>query len=207
MGVKPSATLTEVKKAYRRLAMQYHPDKNPDNVYAEAQFKEIQEAYSILSNSIKREQYNDDLWMSGNGKRASPTQEVTPSWLLTVAIDMNKSLAAMDTYRISQRALQEYILLILTDAHIGVLRHYGDEEKNALIRTEVFKATHWLGIQYLDIVIAQLLKTTDDIAQQREIYQFYKGREKQAKQRQLMPLIIMLVTILLCVLMYFYGMR
>ncbi|PQJ08855.1 hypothetical protein CJD36_022180 [Flavipsychrobacter stenotrophus] len=205
LGVQPSATLTEIKKAYRKLAMQYHPDKNPDNVYAEAQFKEIQEAYSVLSNPLKRERYHDDLWMSGAGKRTANTQEVTPSWLLTVAIDMNKSLAAMDTYRISQRALQEYILLILTDAHIGVLRHFGDEEKNSAIRAEVMKATHWLGIQYLDVIVAQMLKTTDDIDQQRDIYQFYKGREKQAKQRQLLPLVIVLITILLCVLMYFYG--
>ena len=205
LGLQPSATLSEIKKAYRRLAMQYHPDKNPDNQYAEAQFKEIQEAYSILSNPLKREKYHDDLWMNGAGRRTHNTQEVTPSWLLTVAIDMNKSLAAMDTYRISQRALQEYILLILTDAHIGVLRRYNDEEKNAAIRSEIMKATQWLGIQYLEIIVLQILKTTDDIAIQREIYQFLKSKEQQAKKRQLMPLVIMLITIVLCVLMYFYG--
>src|SRR6266511_1986244 len=49
LGVRPNATNSEIKKSYRRLAIKYHPDKNPDDILAEAAFKEIAEAYDNLS--------------------------------------------------------------------------------------------------------------------------------------------------------------
>lgn len=58
LGVDRNASEEELKRAYRKLAMKYHPDKNPDNKEAEAQFKEINEAYEILSDGEKRNLYN-----------------------------------------------------------------------------------------------------------------------------------------------------
>ncbi|HEY1860623.1 MAG TPA: J domain-containing protein [Gemmataceae bacterium] len=58
LGVKRTASEDEVKKAYRKLARQYHPDRNPGDKQAEARFKEIQEAYDILSDKDKRAQYD-----------------------------------------------------------------------------------------------------------------------------------------------------
>ena len=55
LGVGKSADSKEIKKAYRKLAIKYHPDKNPDNQEAEAKFKEAAEAYEVLSNSEKRQ--------------------------------------------------------------------------------------------------------------------------------------------------------
>jgi molecular chaperone DnaJ len=58
LGVSRDATPEEVKKAYRRLALQYHPDKNPGNKQAEERFKQIGEAYDVLSSPEKRAQYD-----------------------------------------------------------------------------------------------------------------------------------------------------
>ncbi|PKH22618.1 molecular chaperone DnaJ [Enterobacterales bacterium CwR94] len=58
LGVPRSAEEREIKKAYKRLAMKYHPDRNPGNKEAEAQFKEVKEAYEILTDAQKRAAYD-----------------------------------------------------------------------------------------------------------------------------------------------------
>ena len=58
LGVSRDASDDEIKKAYRKLAMKYHPDRNPDNKEAEEKFKEVQKAYDTLSDKEKRAMYN-----------------------------------------------------------------------------------------------------------------------------------------------------
>lgn len=57
LGVKKNATDDDIKKSYRKLAKKYHPDVNKGNKDAENKFKEISEAYAVLSDKEKREQY------------------------------------------------------------------------------------------------------------------------------------------------------
>jgi len=58
LGVERNASEDDIRKAYRKLAMQYHPDRNPNDKQAEEHFKEINEAYQVLSDSTKRAHYD-----------------------------------------------------------------------------------------------------------------------------------------------------
>ena len=58
LGVNRNASADDIKRAYRRMAIKYHPDKNPGNKEAEAKFKECAEAYEVLSDPEKRQRYD-----------------------------------------------------------------------------------------------------------------------------------------------------
>lgn len=69
LGVSKTATAEEIKRSFRKLAMQYHPDRNPDNKEAETKFKEVNEAYEILKDEQKRaayDRYGHQAFMGGN---------------------------------------------------------------------------------------------------------------------------------------------
>ena len=74
LGVSKGASADEIKKSYRKVAMQYHPDRNPGDKAAEEKFKEAAEAYEILSDQDKRAQYDrfGHAGVSGNGRGAHP---------------------------------------------------------------------------------------------------------------------------------------
>jgi curved DNA-binding protein len=58
LEIEKTATIVEIKKAYRKLAMKYHPDRNKGDKQAEEKFKKINEAYAVLSDEQKRKQYD-----------------------------------------------------------------------------------------------------------------------------------------------------
>lgn len=86
LGLHNSANKDEIRKAYRSLARKYHPDSNPGNKEAEEKFKEINDAYAILSDEKKKEKYDyeasmeksnnkEDMFQSKAGQRATRTTQ------------------------------------------------------------------------------------------------------------------------------------
>jgi DnaJ-class molecular chaperone len=71
LGLARDASEADVKKAYRKLARQYHPDRNPGDKSAESRFKEVQEAYDVLSDKAKRSQYDQFGFAGPNGAGAA----------------------------------------------------------------------------------------------------------------------------------------
>ena len=80
LGVNKNSTSEEIKKAFRKLAVKYHPDRNPDNKASEEKFKEISEAYEVLGDTEKRQKYDQfgRYWQQSES-RQSPWGNPTSS--------------------------------------------------------------------------------------------------------------------------------
>ncbi|MEP6981019.1 MAG: molecular chaperone DnaJ [Nakamurella sp.] len=72
LGVDKKAPAADIKKSYRKLAREHHPDKNPDNKAAETRFKEVSEAYDVLSDDKKRAEYDEARSLFGSGGMRRP---------------------------------------------------------------------------------------------------------------------------------------
>jgi len=82
LGVARDSTVDEIKKSFRRLARQYHPDLNPGNKQAEEKFKDINEAYEVLSDSTKRAQYDQfgKFWQQRGFQGGQSPRSGSRSW-------------------------------------------------------------------------------------------------------------------------------
>ena len=75
LEVRQDADFDEIKSKYRKFAMKYHPDRNPDNKEAEERFKQVSEAYEILGDAEKRKNYDEKLINKRTGSRKKSSSE------------------------------------------------------------------------------------------------------------------------------------
>lgn len=95
LGVSETATMDEIKKAYRKLAKKYHPDINPNNPEADRKFKQIGEAYEILGDSAKRTEYDKRLHSKGKKQTSSSASMNNSS---NVRMDFMNFATSFDEY-------------------------------------------------------------------------------------------------------------
>jgi len=97
LGVAKTATETEIKKVFRRLARENHPDTHPGDAAAEARFKEAAEAYETLGDPVKRKQYDQELETRGKGTPRTSRTRPTPKNPFDFAMDFDDIFSDMPT--------------------------------------------------------------------------------------------------------------
>ena len=140
--------------------------------------------------------------------KARHQQAITPQWILDETIKLNRHMATIDTYRMSHNSLRDYILLLLSDAHIGILLHDNQTEINTSIIQQVLKATRSLNYEYMAEVGDRLLQLagTNEIIHTL-ITTTINRRKKQAGIDKYFNFFILVAAMALALLMYFYGRR
>src|ERR1700759_4775492 len=98
LNVKSSASAGEIKNAYRKLAMKYHPDRNPEDALAAAVFSEAAEAYKILSNAETRRQYNYERTLTAQQEYERPAETIET--LIQHIQNINRQVKAADPFHL-----------------------------------------------------------------------------------------------------------
>lgn len=206
LEVEPSATLTEIKKAYRKLAQQYHPDKNQNDPYASARFTEIKEAYEVLTDPSKKEYYLQQRWYSQSAGKRKTQDIITPVTVLKQALELEKYVSTLDVFRMDKEGLKQYILELLPDATIEQLKKFNEPGTSREIISTVLRAMHPLPGHYTKDISAQLFKLGEgDEKAGQQLSAFIQKTERKSRREKYSLIIIIAATIILCLLIYLAG--
>ncbi|GAC1442222.1 MAG: hypothetical protein NVSMB63_10380 [Sediminibacterium sp.] len=205
LNISSSATMEEVKKAFRKLALQYHPDKNDGNKASAAHFNEIKEAYDILANRRKREEYNFSLYAQSN--RPSPAFTAsTPGEVINKAFDLQNKLMAADPFRLDKDLVYFDIKMLLSEHHIQLLVNAADNTVVKQFVTAVLISSKVLSYSQIKKICRLLLATElsgKETAQQ--VNAFMQEQKLADYWNRYKMIAALLVAIIVCLCIYLAG--
>lgn len=199
LQVSPSASAEDIRKAFRKLAMLYHPDRNPGSTTANRQFAELQEAYHILSDRKKRADYNRERYAQDPRYKTA----VQPANAMEVQQLFNKfsmDLSRMDPFRLDLDWLYYRLTELLSDENLALLK----DSDNSRLRKQAFEALHLLPYYQIKEIASRLQQiSAKDPSALKEVNRFLIQARQYAFWTKYKVWIALLLALLFCLLLFF----
>ncbi len=204
LHVHPKASHEEIKRSYRKLALKFHPDKTNNDHLASLHFKEIKEAYEILSNQRKREAYNyERFFRVVPPKNAADIQHISPEWILKEATELRKNVQATDPFRINADGLLHQLKTLLSEYNLRILKHDNKIAINEKIISQLLIASKPLPEALFKETISLLNKVAgNENILLEKIQEEAKARKWRYLWQKYKIVVVVLLAIILCLLIY-----
>ena len=157
LNVSPNATADEIKKAYRKLALKYHPDVAGEDVGTADKFRNIKAAYDVLSNNKTRQAYHYKHFYTD--VKEQPI--VTAKSIAEKAADLAKFTSALDPYRLDHEGLCDQIVQLLNIHNLNVLFQSKEAELIKSIILNTLNCTQLLPYEMVLSIHETLIKLAD----------------------------------------------
>lgn len=205
-----SASAAEIKKAYRRLARHYHPDKNDDEERATRFFQEIQAAYEVLSDPARRKAYDRTLLQDGGYITSVKDEAHNPELIVRQTKSLLQYLNTMDQRALNYDALTDFILGIISSDNVALLRRADHMEYNETITRNLLTASKGIQATRAFGEIAARLHELNPKEHNAVLYQLVADelelRKQKEKENQRVPYaalgIVGLVILIMCLIIF-----
>ena len=204
LKVPAQASIEEIKKAYRLLAQQHHPDKNNNDPYAVAYFSEIKEAYETLTNPVKKNIYLQERWYNRATGNKRSREVITPVTILKEALEFEKYTSSMDVFRIDKELLFSYMNELLSEETISQLQQFNEPEINQQIVLTFLKPVRLLKSEKALLLNERLCKMAKDNHQiQLMINNTIRKIQQEEKWKKYEWIFVLLITLAILLLIRF----
>ncbi len=202
LSVKPSAYADEIKRSYRKLAMKYHPDKNPDDKIAAMVFSDIMEAYGILKEAEKRKVY-DYKRVTVYGNNTSARNEKTANSILEDASKLTELVASSDRFRLNRDALFVQLKHIIDSKNTLLLNELDDSTINLFIENVLYCCKPLNYKQSTEICRQFLVLTKEYSLAEEKVSLFLKAQLRTQKWEDNKVIVAIIFALVICLLMFF----
>lgn len=205
LGIAPSASQEEIKKAYRLLALQYHPDKTGADPYAAVQFEAIKEAYEVLTNPRKKELYLQQRWyrQSTGNKKTDPI--ITPVTLLKRVLELDRYVSILDTHRMDKQGLSDHLHALLSDDNIAIINKFDEPGINKEIVTYSMRITRFLTAGQAESFLRKWEAISKDPQLTQAVREYLVKKRSLQSWEKYKPAVIAVVVVLLCFFIYYLS--
>ena len=198
-----TASLQDIRRSFRRLAHQYHPDKNDGSHMAAARFREIQEAYQTLSDPKKREAYHYQRWYVRSTGKSFTSAPLTPALILQECRLLQQYVASMNTFHLRYDAVSLHIRELLTENAIGLLKEQQDVSVNQAIIQSLLTSIQPLPRKFFMPIAELLLQLAgDDATAHATIEQAITSKKQLHIWDKYKWVLMLVITALICWLIY-----
>ena len=206
LEIAPVATELQIKKSFRQLALRHHPDKNPGSAIAEAKFREIQEAYEILSDPGKREEYNYKRWYNKSLKKQYSNEPLTAAAILTECDRLYNYMLTVNVFRVDYDGLSYHIRQLISDTNISILKQSGDAMLIKKVIEKLLAAASALPTKYIGPVQQLLLQLAgNDESLTNQINLFVQQHKQKSYWQKYQVATVVIITVLICLMIYTFS--
>lgn len=205
LELPPTASPDDIKKAYRRLAQQYHPDKTGDDPHARAQFNAIKEAYETLTTPHRREAYLQERWLAQSQGLKDHWIPTTPEALLQKLLTLEKKLYHTDAHRAEYASWVQQVESWLSEETLLPLKEFRDLETEKASLDSCLRMAQLIPYPHVVPLLEYSRRLCQHPAQIQKIERLLQKSRRSARIEKLKPLIAAIIVLLICLLLFAWG--